>query len=74
VIDDPEEQAQQNAEHETGNQGKGDRPSPSPPVEVAGESAQRNVKAVKTKHDKPRHDEEDSKEDQDAAEVRHETD
>jgi hypothetical protein len=50
AADDPEEQAEDDAEQDRGGEGKGDRPSASAPGEVAGESAERQVETAKAKY------------------------
>lgn len=71
VVYHPKNKAEEDAEQEAGDDREGDRPAAAAPVKVAGETAQRDVEAVEAKYDQPRHDEEKSKEDEDAAKVRH---
>jgi hypothetical protein len=74
VVYDPEKQAEKDAKQKAGDDGEGDRPAASAPVEVAGKAAERDVEAIEAEDDESRHDEQEAKEDQDAAKVRHRLD
>jgi hypothetical protein len=71
VVYGPEQKAEEDAEQQAGDDGEGDRPAATAPVEVAGETAKREIEAVKAENYQPRHDEEKPKEDKDATKVRH---
>lgn len=72
VVYEPEKKAEDHAKQETGDQGKRDGPAATAPIEVSGEATQWNVEAVEAEHNQPRDDEEKTKKDKDAANIRHE--
>jgi hypothetical protein len=71
AADRPEKDAEQHADKDRRRQRKGDGPSTSAPVEVAGKTAERQMKAVEPQNYNPDNYQKETKKNKDAAEVRH---
>ena len=71
VVDHPEKEAEQDTQDQAGNDGKRYRPAAAAPVEIAGETAERNVQAIEAKHDETGNQEQKSEEDKNAAKIKH---
>jgi hypothetical protein len=67
----PEKQAQYNTDEDRSRQRKGDRPTTSAPIEVAGKTAERKMEAVETEnHDTEQHQKQ-AKKNKGAAKIMH---
>jgi hypothetical protein len=74
VVDDPEDEAEDDADKERGHQGDGDAPVAASPGEIAGEAPQRDVEASEDDNDETDGNQKNAEGDQDASEIRHQLD
>jgi hypothetical protein len=71
VADDPEEQAEDDAEEDRGGEGKGDGPASASPGEVAGEAPEGEMEAGEGEHDQTGDYEQSAEKDESSTEVGH---
>lgn len=71
AVDEPEEQAEEDAEQDRGCEGDGDRPVAAAPGEVSGEMAEGEIEASESEDKEADDDEGETEKDEDAAEIGH---
>jgi len=71
MVYDPENQAEDHAKQDAGNKRKRDGPASTAPIQIAGEAAKRDIKAVEAENDHANYNEYQTKEDEDAAKIGH---
>jgi hypothetical protein len=67
----PEKQAQYNTDEDRSRQRKGDRPTTSAPIEIAGKTAEREMEAAETENHGTQQYQEETKKNKGAAKIMH---
>jgi hypothetical protein len=71
MVDGPQQQAEDDAKQNAGCKGKGDRPSPTAPGEVAWETAEREMQASEAKNHEAGDDQQQAQKEKRATKIRH---